>query len=358
MKNMKKIIKKLDKIAVDKVTNKYDAESIIKKVMTVLDIEEDTSEIKHMAECIIEDREHMIRAGSNPYITFKFCECTLCNCDCDCDVHLDLHKIICITDLRVFDDYEIIPYSEFRNFDKDKYTKRLIKISDLSSYNQIDDQRKALKEFEKELSDIEKHSNAEQIMKRYYATCDTVDVNQKINEYNDKLNVLMSKNNYAARCKEILLDISEEENIGYMSIEMGENRYEELNMFLHIDGCWVTQLDDTFNTWYEGHSIFGDTGLGDLSHFKKNEVRDISMKIDNTIELCRQLPHMYEVSRDCKFFDGLDDDDQRMISKNEVIVKIDKQLYLIEKHMDVIFGNLYKLLTILRTQKLLETEIK
>lgn len=356
---MKKITKKLNRIAVKDADSKYRIENVIKKVRKELGIEDfSNDEVECLRHTLLDEREHIINNGGTAVITFNFCECE-CDCACRGQNDYDLYSEISFTDLHTFDDtpYDIQTVDQFNYFEQDKFSKKLIEINKIAAWNDIENKTRSLEEFKRFLPDVKNHKNAEKIIKRYNAICDEVEINKAIIKYNDGLTKLINENKYAAQCKEIMKDLTGEDHLTCAEIEIADGVYEELNINLFMDTCWVTERGDSFNVTYEGASIFGEAYLSHIDHFNKEQVKTFARIVCDAVEEARILPHMYELSRDDNF-GILDDEEQKMLSTSEVATKLERQLYLLTKRADMIFGNVMKLLKIVQTQKVLSEEIK
>ncbi len=280
----------------------------------------------------------------------------ICECRNTIDVLIideDTFEIIPLNELS--DTREQISIDDFQYFNKDKYTIELMKIENITGFERFGLKKKMLKKFKKKYLDELKKSNiinSNKIVSKYEAMVKSTKINIEVNKYN-KLVEKLFDTPFAIKSKKLLAEF-EIDSFGYMEIDMGIDgkKDEELITSFYADYCFVSEYPTYFGVGYEGCSIFAEATLQNVSYFYDAAVQKISKQLYDDVSECECVPHAYELIHPEN--EENNDLGKLMFDENEVIGRLKMQMYLLEKNADKIFKGLYKLLNIIKTQKIIE----
>jgi hypothetical protein len=324
--------KMLKKIYVKKVTSTYMVKSIIEKLKENFNITNTYEDIRELLTPMFSNCDD------------KMFHIKLCPCQDEITLTAGMFEFVDIENLPI--KAKVIEYHHFKVYDKSPTYKKLFAISRLNTWNQLDQMYDDLKSIK-----VEKLNEEELFL--YEKIKFDVDANKIINDYNQNLRTLINTNHYSKLCKELLLELAGEECIGNIEIDISDDtnaKYEEIMVHLHIDNTNI--IGNTRNVLNEGCGIFGDTGVQHTNAFNEKKIHQIASKIDNTISSCQCVQHMYEISYDGTFqWDECET--QRFLSLSEFEGSVKKQMYFLQQKADDIFEGLYKLLNVIRTQKII-----
>lgn len=241
--------------------------------------------------------------------------------------------------------------SEFLIRNETVNSQTLIRIRDISTHNE--ERGIAISKFRKDIlpklliAPLE--NDNDKIIKDFYSIERSYQINMHINSYDNKINELLNTTVSATTAKDILSKIElliGNKDTGYNEFNVYKNTiichrdkyYLEMEIMLHSEWCFPT-TNGSGDVAFEACSIFSDLTIGD--HFNiasKSSLNNIAKHMNTLINKCETLSSTWNLIYDINSIRE-NNEDEYMISLEEIISKIDRQYYNISQIISEFYDN-------------------